>query len=456
MKSCIIVSDVRAVPMVVALRLARTGGSSADRMLASARTLRARDYGPNLYPSFYSYLKLRYLQLFHRLSLVRAVPGTPLTHREQRGIDSSLCSITCDSNATKARYPKLYETLEQLAKGAVEVTEVLKRERPDVVYVFNGRNASQYPIVEFCRRSGIGLRFYEYAGRQGGFNLFDFPPHYGYKVGQLMLERFARIDPHDPATQIAADKFRVAKLRGRYTSSFKSRPAETHEVVVFLSSDFEYTNLDEELCGVQTVGNLGLCRAVFAKYGGTHRIAVRAHPNQRQDASADEVLEPVKQFCDAHGMTYYDPESDVSSYALVERAEIVAVDCSTIGVDALLLGKNVDVFGQNDLAAILDSLPPEKRSDVAYLQKFIPQVMPLADEVAFVAFTRSERIVVRALTQLDRVFYHLHRLARAAASRLRGASRSHQCSPEPNTLQRAVADLPNETSRDGVIFDVSR
>lgn len=455
MKTCVIVSDVRAVPMVVALMLARAAGSSVGAMLASERTLRARDYGPNLYPYSYSYLKLRYLQLFHRLSLVPAVPETPLTEREQRGIDSSLCSITCDSSATKARYPELYQNLEELAKGAVEITQVLERHRPDVVYVFNGRTASQYPIVEFCRRSGIGLRYYEYAGKHGGFNLFDFPPHYGYKVGQLMLERFARIDPHDPAIEIAAEKFRVAKLRGRYTSSYKSHPAKTHEVVVFLSSDFEYTNLDEELCGVQTVGNLGLCRAVFAKYGGNHRIAVRAHPNQRQDASAEEVLQPVKQFCDAHGMTYYGPESDVSSHALVEGAEIVAVDCSTIGVDALLLGKNVDVFGQNDLAAILDSLPPEKRSDVPFLQKFIPRVMPLADEVAFVAFTRSERIVVSALTQLDRFFYHLHRLGRALTGMIPGASRSRQWSPNSGTLQPAEAER-QETSGDGAIFDVSR
>ena len=416
MKKAVIVNDVRAIPLLTSLQVADSANPD-DRaiLITSARTLHARDYGGNLYPRIYNSLKIRYLQQFHGLILVPEDPRTTLSPKEELGVLSSLCSVTQDTFASREKYPELYAEFESLAKGGLEINAYLQRERPDMVYVFNGRTASQYPTVAMCRASGIPVRYFEYAAsRADGFTLFEFPPHYGYRVGQKLLEHFLALPPDDPTISERARRYRTAKLAGPYVSSYRREAKDAYDVVAFLGSDFEYTNLDQEICGVQSVGNLGLCRAVYEKYGASSRIAVRAHPNQRNDVSAAAVLAPVIDFCAAHGITFFGPESGISSYALIREAKVVAIDCSTIGVDAILLGKPVDVFGQNDLAAILDAFPSERKADLPYLQNAVATMMATADDPFFHRFDVGRRRAARILVQLDRVAYHIQRIGRRA------------------------------------------
>ena len=66
-------------------------------------------------------------------------------------MNSSLKSSTLDSSASEIKYPKIYNCLLEMCKGAVEICDYIsKQANIKYVVLFNGRGAPQFPISHFC------------------------------------------------------------------------------------------------------------------------------------------------------------------------------------------------------------------------------------------------------------------------------------------------------------------
>jgi hypothetical protein len=403
----IVISDFRALPWVAAMNIVRRFSRKRKIVfIVSSRFLYSEDYGAHL-PSIYKKLKLKFIELFYELVCVNARTDSTLSDVEFRGVSSSLQSITCDSKASEMTYPILFKMLCESALGAKEIFQYISRSNVIAkVFIFNGRTASSYPVARGCFDHGINVVYYEYGSTPfSGYRLYPYPPHSTIRLG-MDIANFRKICLTSiPNLYHRGRIWGQAKLTNEFTKNYLDANKLNYDIVVFLGSDHEYNCLDEDLSGFRFVGNLGLVKAVIEKYGKKKSIAVRAHPNQAKDINFNHTLSSVIDLCSNFGVTFFGPDSKVSSYELIKNSSIVAVDLSSIAYDAVLLKKQVDAFGDLDLKEILLHIPESKMFDRDFIAEHVREVMCLYEDLFVIKFNCFEKLICRAFSFFE--FYVL-------------------------------------------------
>jgi hypothetical protein len=400
----IIITDFRALPWFAAINMARRlSRRQKISFIVSARYLYSDDYGSHL-PTLYKILKIKILCYFFKLIKVEAYSGTTINQLDATGIISSLQSITCDSKACEMTYPQLYKKLYESALGGKEIFNYIcsSNHFTSKVYIFNGRTASSYPIVRGCFDQGIEVAYYEYASTSySGYRLYPYPPHDTKRLGLDVIKFRKSCLKSKKEIYLGGVNWKHNKLNNSHVVNYKEKTNLKYDVVAFLGSDHEYTCLDEDITGFKFVGNLGFVKAVIDKYGLTHSIAVRAHPNQRNDINYRSTLDAIYKLCKDSGVDFFDPHSAISSYDLIKNSSIVAVEFSSIAYDAIFLGKKVYLFGDLDLKNILLQIPDKLRENTDYIASYVSEVMALYDDLFFIRFSRIEKFVCRAVGSFE-------------------------------------------------------
>ncbi len=414
--SFIVITDLRITMIMAALKIARSRAMTGrTQMLISSRITNARDYG-DFQPSFLKRLKLLVLRFFFGCIIISSSDETIVDPWFDLGIKSSLLSITCDSLADKDSYPKIYSDLVDLTKGAIELASFIKkaaRSKISEVYIFNGRLASSYSIQQqLDKESDISLYYYEYGFYSTkGYVVYPFSVHQSYLIGLSLINYSRNSFVSKPISYTLAEKFKYNKTNNFFTKFYRSCPDTNFDVVVFLGSDHEYVFVRPSTeTGLVYIGNLELVRQVIANYKPTNSIAVRSHPNQRIDKNYQISNSPIAQLCREHGVMFYDPMSDVSSYELIKNAKVVAVDVSSIGLDAMFLGKTVHVFGNDSLKAIIDSMPPHIKENNILAADYVAQVMVFSAGLFVKKFSLAEFFALALLVRLEQVFLYWYAL----------------------------------------------
>lgn len=396
----IVISDFRALPVMAALHLADNSDDAVSIVfIVSRRFLRSNDYGQYL-PISYKKIKLWWLSFFYELLYVPCSDATLLLDEELIGIRSSLKSITCDSCASERSYPILYKQLLDQALGAKEVAEYLRAiKTPSKIYLFNGRTAASQAIVKICYNCNISLDYYEYADAPySGYRLYPHAPHNTVKIGENLCSFRNYVLRSVPDIFILGKTWSDNKLSNPFTNSYSIESVAKYDVVIFLGSDHEYTDIDEDTSGFNVIGNLALVETVIAKYGSNKNMAVRAHPNQRSDVNFEITLKPVVDLCKQHNLTFYGPDSGVSSYDLIKSSSVVAVEYSSIAYDAVMLGAEVDIFSNLDLKIIIDRAPAHIRMDSGCLKAYVREILSLHGDLFFVRFNPLKALAARVLS----------------------------------------------------------
>jgi hypothetical protein len=399
----IVISDFRALPCIAAMNMAiRFSKNRNITFVVSKRFLSAEDYGQYFHP-IYKIIKLKIISVFYKLIYVEKNSDSALSQSDELGVISSLQSITCDSNASEVTYPSLFAKLSELALGSKEIFKCITSVNlPDRVFVFNGRTASSYPLVRSCFDQNITVAYYEYASNHySGYRLYPYPPHSTTRLGEDVV-RFRSICLRPiPEIYLRGKQWGQAKLANAYTKHYQESAKINYDVVVFLGSDHEYTCLDADLSGFKYIGNVGLVKAVIDKYSENYSIAVRAHPNQVNDKSYKLTLASISDLCNEFNLGFYGPDSKISSYELIKNSSIVAVELSSIASDAILLGKNVEIFGDLDLRVILSHTSAFQLLDKNYLPVHVREIMSLYEDLFFVKFNYFERLFCRILSSFE-------------------------------------------------------
>jgi len=385
----VVVSDFRALPLTAAIDIYKLLKLKKKKVkfIVAEKYFDSEDYGSHL-PYFYKLTKYWWLRMQYDVALIPDKEKTELTRPEEKGVISSLQSITCDSSASKRNYPRLYASLRRASIGAKEITEfVFANDRLiDKVYIFNGRTAASYPIARGCFDRGISVGFYEYAASFDGYKLFPCAPHSTTRLGKAVSEYRKVCLVSAPELFKRANAWKLMRLSNPYTKHYQKLADKSFDVVVFLGSDHEYTCLDEDISGYRYIGNYELVKLVIDKYGSNSKIAVRAHPNQSIDKNHHIILRDVEKLCNDNDVTFYHPNSNISSYDLIINSTVTAVEFSSIAYDAILLGKKVELFNDLDLKYFLQSLTLAQSNDTQYVTQHICELMSLYDDLYFERF----------------------------------------------------------------------
>ena len=380
----IILNDFRSFPITSAFSIAKMHGKKKICFVYSKRFLGANEYGQNL-PKWYKKTKIFFIKIFYKVVEAPKLSDEYLNESMILGIDSSLQSITCDSGSTSNKYPILYENLKQQAIGSNEIAKYVLglKTKPNCVYLFNGRTASSSSIIFSLHLSKICLNYYEFASKPNGFLLFPFPCHNSLRIGKELFKLWKNAIISNPRLFQNGVNFEKEKLNNFYTKYYSEEALVNYDIVVFLSSDHEYTNLQEEIIEIQFIKNNELLDYVINKYGVDKKIAVRAHPNQSNDPNCNVALNPIIEKCNKFGLYFFHPKSRISSYDLIKNSSLVVVGLSSIAYDAVFLGAKVDIVGNVALKSIINSLPEIIKEDSREIKVLSREILSLAEDLCF-------------------------------------------------------------------------
>lgn len=233
----------------------------------------------------------------------------------------------------------------------------LARERPDVVYVLNGRFTHTRALFRACQQEGVRCLIHEMGSRLTHYGIFDNAmPHdranFARRVKALWANRAQDPDVREQATRWFED--RACGMDQGWVSFVKNHdPSLVPEgwdptrpkLVVFTSSEDEFAAIGpdwkNDLFPRQSDGIKILCQLV-GELRPDADLVIRVHPNLAgtTDPEVTSVFDLARP-----GIIVIAPESRVSSYGLLRTAEVVLTFGSTIGMEAVFWGKPSILLG---------------------------------------------------------------------------------------------------------------
>lgn len=376
----IIISDLRVLPVAAAISL-RKKLYNGNALLVTSDAMCNGDYGTQ-YSEVYKDLKIAILRLFFGMKLLDFKFDAEHCSDDSTGMMSSLYSITNDSLADSEKYPSIWSQLTLNDAGARSVINFICDNDIKSISIFNGRLASSYPIVKYAKRENIETFFYEYGRAKKRklqppkYTLTSFPVHDLKSWGLDLVALREKSINKSKSVLDSMRKFKSEKLSNKFTSFYTITEVPEHDVGIFLSSSQEFKAINEDICGKNMPSNeIEFIKEVVAKHGSHLSYAVRCHPNQLNDRSWVETLREIEMYCKQNGVSYYSPDSPVSSHALIENCKLIAVDRSSIGVDALLLGKPIDIYGYPNYRCAFDKAKLQYGDDIEAIAKEVVETL---------------------------------------------------------------------------------
>ena len=256
---------------------------------------------------------------------------------------------------TRDAYPKLEPLRQQISDWIgvslatyLSVLNTLEDERPDCVYVFNGRRTYYRAVLRACQAKNV-----DYACHDGHRNLSRHTLVKNRLIHNI-AGHCAEIEEvwqkGDPATRFeTGSAFFEDQHKGR--DLFKFAQSQQHGVLpetwnperrnvcIFPGSEFEFASIGDDFIYPfyedQTQGIIRLIESLEAADSPIH-LNIRLHPHLKgDDNSSVRKLLSIQ----SRKATVIPPDSSVSSYALLFACEKTLTFGSTMGIEAVYWGK---------------------------------------------------------------------------------------------------------------------
>lgn len=413
MKTVVILTDLRSVPVMAALNIIRSAAKSDDVLLVASERLFYRNEYADYTPKIWKLFLLFILRVFFSLKLIRKDKTTILNESESLGLTSSFYSVTDDSGATENKYPKIYSSLLELTLGSKEVVVFLDSlSSIDFIYIFNGRTASSYLISKFAHNHNTNIGYYEYARECNGYRLFPYPPHASGDIGSVAWNFWKSFCISGLDRGMLSHSFRKQKLNNPFSLANTITCEKNYDISIYLGSDHEYQAIDSEICNIVWLGNLEFVKQVMDKYGIHKSYAIRCHPNQENDKNWQSLVLEIELFINSNNTSVdlYGPNSGVSSYDLMKKSKLIATDLSSVAVDAVLLGYEVDIFGNVELKKFLKELELDGVSNRLQKIQYISELLSLYEILFVVRFNRIEKLICQIYFTIHHGFTKIQKL----------------------------------------------
>lgn len=296
------------------------------------------------------------------------------------GVLSSLISIR-RSAVLDVTAPDVAEDVRRFLASSVAVYRSMQRylehERPDRVYVYNGRYGTTRAVLRACQRAGVDCYLHEVGGTLQRYALcINHMLHETEHLDGLIREHWAAGPAAERAA--AATAWFEGLARGysptwfSYTSEQQvgllpaGWDATAHNVVVYNSSEDEYAAISDAWRLPYYADQLDGLRRILADlepHANVH-VYLRMHPNLR---GIDDAFTRGLRALTGSNFTLIPPESPISSYALLWAAQTVLTFGSTMGVEATYWGKPSVLAGESFFRRLGAAYTPSSHAELVEL-----------------------------------------------------------------------------------------
>lgn len=254
--------------------------------------------------------------------------------------------IAFDEFAKVSRYPiSVFRSIRSFLINEQLTNEIIKYCSIDSVVVFNGRLCAHAGVWKAARSTDVDIEFYE-VGIAPFFFLEKFRPHDRKLIQEKSKAQFRSLTKEeiDETTQqfrsrrseISVNRF--LELQLPFSQSLVQNNSKSLLAIIFTSSP-------EELIGVGATWENPGWQNQYAAIRATakrldrlgYEVVIRIHPNIA-NKSWREFNRAMKAFRDLPYSVLL-PYDLVNSYSLLDKASIVVVWRSTVGLEASALGK---------------------------------------------------------------------------------------------------------------------
>jgi hypothetical protein len=302
------------------------------------------------------------------------------------GVASSIISIVRDP---RPDFKKLHKTISDFMVGAAGTFLSMKRwlneNKPDRVYVFNGRLAHTKAVLEACRQNGILCLVHERGSNKDLYSLSENTTVHDLQyVKSKIIRTWEERDPD--LREETARKFYEKRKAGDlgFWYSFTQDQQEIlpenwdtprKKVVIFNSSEDEFASLSKEWKNDLYETQLEGLRRITSEITEADQIQIflRIHPNLKNVNNKDkERLYALE----APYLTLIPAESPVSTYLLMEKSDLVLTFGSTIGIEAAYWGKVSILAGKTMYRGLGSTHEPSSHEELMHMLR---SHLPLLD-----------------------------------------------------------------------------
>ncbi|CAD5268106.1 MULTISPECIES: hypothetical protein [unclassified Imperialibacter] len=298
-----------------------------------------------------------------------------------QSVASSLISLLRVSSLDLQEHREL---VKDYMVGSAEIYYAFKRflavEQPALVYLFNGRWAHTRAVFRACQRAGVRCVLHERGQDIHHYGLFT--NHFPHSIENFTTKAKELWERSDKSEKIeSAESFFKSRRVGAnvdwYSFIDKQDTNQLPEgwddtkvnIVIFNSSEDEVAAIDDEwknhLYDSQLEGIRAICKDLLSR--SDIKLYLRLHPNL---ANADPSETNAYSALSYANLTVISPESKISSYLLIEKADKVVTFGSTVGIEATFWNKPSILAGKAFYEKLESTYNPNSHSQlIAYCKQ---------------------------------------------------------------------------------------
>ena len=341
------------------------------------------------------------------------------------------------------------EKIETLIESSYQVYRTLRarfqKNRPDIVYGFNGRFASMRAVLRACQAEGVDCRIHERGCTSQHYQIWEnhLPHDIDYQRVR-MQQHWERAEASRDREVKAAEWFkgRVQRVETNWISFVKGQEegrlpdgwdSKRKNIAIFSTSEDEFVAIDDcwegHLYPNQSDAIWEIANAFLEKDPNV-MVTVRMHPNV---ANVDNARNLRMKSLSLPNLRIVAPETKVDSYHLMQQADTVVTFGSTIGIEAVFWNKPSVLLGPCFYRHLKGTYRPSHRNEVIDLLS--QDLLPIENHEALIyAYWQSTHGIKYEHFQADDLF----------SGRFRGTA----IYPKPTkTLMRQVSKKINSVRK---------
>ncbi|MDX1903166.1 MAG: hypothetical protein SFU27_03310 [Thermonemataceae bacterium] len=232
--------------------------------------------------------------------------------------------------------------------------EYLKSNKFEYVYIFNGRFFIERAILRACEYEKQNFYTHERGCDKNHYELFfnTLPHSINYKIGEI--KKYWNEEINESIRTEKANSFfnnRMNNISRAWVSFLdkqkshllpKSWQSDKHNIIIFTTSENEYFAIGDEwkptIYTNQLHGILELAQSIRELNDTSYRFYIRMHPNLiNYPPEYSYTVKQLEQVQDIFEVIL--PDSEISSYALMQECDKVLTFGSSMGLEATYHGK---------------------------------------------------------------------------------------------------------------------
>jgi hypothetical protein len=278
-----------------------------------------------------------------------------------RGVASRLISLYRDHRFDTIKFKN---QITKELNSAIHLIETLKfnflKNKPDLVYIFNGRITTEQPIVLLCKSLKINFKVFEVAYTPNRYLLRDNSTSHSIESFTLEMEdlwsKYGNrnlsiahdyfINRRENIKQLKIESFTSNQKRESLPSNFDFKKKN---IAIFNSTIDEYAAIEGwDSLIYQPDETQGIKELLESfKDNKDYFFYVRVHPHMSEVSRSTSQLNDIfliqNNYSNVHVIW---PEEKIDSYKLLDSCDIVVTFSSTMGVEAAYWGKPTILLGR--------------------------------------------------------------------------------------------------------------